>query len=333
MSDLPPRYSDRRNPLGFDEFIAILVAFATVGAILFWTLGRRGADEPLLGGLLLPPLMESPTPEARRELEVIPEAAPLPTEPAPTPLPTLPPTVPTMPPTGVAPVPVPVPLPASPVPPRVVRPAPIPVVVPPASPDAAVTFPDVPETYWAYPFIADLTRRGIIDGFPDGSFQPEQPVNRAQFAALLKGVLPEEARRQQAIAFNDVSPEFWGSPAIDAAVKADFLRGFPDNTFQPEQPISRMQVLLALTNGFRLPLAADPAAALQDVQDRDQIPAWAQPAIAAAKNAGLMVNHPTVEQFRPNQAATRAEVAAMLYQALSTTGQLPPIESQYIVRP
>jgi hypothetical protein len=45
----------------------------------------------------------------------------------------------------------------------------------------------------------------------------------------------------------------------------------------------------------------------------------------------VVVNYPDVDQLRPDQPATRAEVAALLYQALRTTGQVPPLESPYIV--
>ncbi|QYO64267.1 S-layer homology domain-containing protein [Leptolyngbya sp. 7M] len=179
--------------------------------------------------------------------------------------------------------------------------------------------------------IAELARRGMISGFEDGSFRPDQPVTRTQYATLVGEVLTDVQQESQA--FPDVPVNFWGKPAIDEAVKSGFLRGYPDTSFQPNQPISRMEVLLSLVNGFQLPKPADPAAPLQVFQDRDQIPEWARPAVAAATQANVVVSHPNVNQFNPNQPATRAEVAAMLYQALTTTGQLPPIQSNYIVRP
>jgi hypothetical protein len=199
------------------------------------------------------------------------------------------------------------------------------------SPQAAVSFPDVPADYWASPFITELSKRGIISGFDDGTFQPEQPLTRAQYAALIGRVLLNE--NQNPIDFTDIPTDFWGAPAVDEAVKAGFLKGYPDATFQPNQPISKLQVLLSLTNGFRLPQSANPDAALQEFQDREQIPEWAKPAVAAATESGVVVNYPNRDQLTPNQSTTRAEVAAMLYQALTATGQLQPIQSNYIVRP
>jgi hypothetical protein len=60
----------------------------------------------------------------------------------------------------------------------------------PASPSpaqgAATNFSDVGANYWAQPFIQALAVRNIITGFPNGTFRPEQPVQRAEFAAMIQ---------------------------------------------------------------------------------------------------------------------------------------------------
>ncbi|XQQ07179.1 MAG: S-layer homology domain-containing protein [Leptolyngbya sp. IPPAS B-1204] len=350
MAGQPPSPgSDRRDPLSFDELVALIVAFLVIGAVLWWSLGRRA--ETWLGqlspGLTRSEAEPSPLDPAQRDTVEVAPVGPTagPTTPSPLPPGTVGGTVDRTT-VGVSPAPRgprTVIIPAVPGLPRAAEseaspavPSPSPqvapqVVVPSPSPEAAVNFPDLSPNYWAYPFIAELARRGMISGFEDGSFRPDQPVTRTQYATLVGEVLPDV--RQESQAFPDVPVNFWGKPAIDEAVKSGFLRGYPDTSFQPNQPISRMEVLLSLVNGFQLPKPADPAAPLQVFQDRDQIPEWARPAVAAATQANVAVSHPNVNQFNPNQPATRAEVAAMLYQALTTTGQLPPIQSNYIVRP
>jgi S-layer homology domain len=349
MTGQPPSPgSDRRDPLGFDEIVALLVAFAAIGAVLWWSMGRR------VGNWLGQPGLLSTDPEAAQttdpfgisgaDSEVdseaeVPAIDPAPEQLAPpvtSPASPLPagraqvPAVVVIPGTVVAPAnrPAIAPTPAAPTPATPTTPN---IVVPSALPNATVRFTDVPNDYWAYPFIADLSQRGIISGFEDGRFQPDQPVTRTEYAALISEVLPDA--RQNQIAFGDVPTGFWGRQAIDEAVKSGFLKGFPNSTFQPNQPISRMQVLLSLANGFQLPKPANPDLPLQAFDDRAQIPAWAKPAVAAATASNVVVNYPNVSLVNPNQPATRAEVAAMLYQALTTTGQLPPIQSNYIVRP
>ncbi len=206
-----------------------------------------------------------------------------------------------------------------------------PIIVPSATAEAKA-FSDVPDSYWAAPFISALNQRGLISGFNDGSFRPDEPVNRAQYAALLSGILAN-GQQQQKILFSDLSDDFWGSAAIDEAVQSSFLRGYPDQTFKPDQPMSKLQVLLSLARGFNLPRPADPDQPLQALENREQVPDWAKPAVAAATQANVVVSYPNVKQFQPNQPVTRAEVTAMLYQALKTKGTLPPIQSEYILQP
>lgn len=359
MEQPPSRDSERRDPLSFDEFVALIVAFTAVGAVLWWGIGRRSTDwlnqrflsdrpdgestslfdfsrsepsvaarsggeepaietNPVPGPSAAANLPEvSPSPATRINPVVVAPVviAPAVLPPRPSPSPEI------ESPTAVSPT-----APTTPTVPTVPT-----VVVPSVDPAKAVAFTDVPNDYWAYPFIAALTQRGIISGFADNSFQPDQPVNRAQYAALVSQVLP--SAQQTPISFGDVPPEFWGTAAIDESVQSGFVRGYPDQTFQPDRPISRQEVLLSLVNGFGLPKSTNPDPALSVFQDQQQIPAWAKPAIGTAAESGLIVSYPDTQQFNPNQPATRAEVAAMLYQALTASGKLPPLQSNYIVRP
>ncbi|WP_390883441.1 glycoside hydrolase family 10 protein [Kovacikia minuta] len=92
-----------------------------------------------------------------------------------------------------------------------------------------------------------------------------------------------------------------------------------------------MQALVSLAGG----LGFNPSNSLslaKVYQDSAQIPDWAKGAIAAATEAEIVVNYPTLQQLRPLQAATRAEVAAFIYQCLVELGKAPPIASNYIVR-
>ncbi len=74
-------------------------------------------------------------------------------------------------------------------------------------------FSDVPANYWASPFIAELARRDILAGFPDNTFRPEQPVTRAQFAAIVRQAFQKAAERS-ATQFTDVPANYWAASAI-----------------------------------------------------------------------------------------------------------------------
>ncbi|MCA1993874.1 MAG: S-layer homology domain-containing protein [Coleofasciculus sp. S288] len=326
MTNLPP---DRRDPrLGFDELVGVVVAFAAIGTILF--VSMREKEGGFKFGNWFPVLtapLASPEPTIS---PVPPEALPTQVEEEKTPFPQL-----------RAPAPV---TPASPITPvarereresQVTPIAPaalIPVSPTPISPTPAktVNFSDVPQDFWARPYIEALAGRGIIVGFEDNTFRPNQPVTRAEFAAQLTQAFDQKAVAQ-AQNYNDVASNFWAASAIREVTQSGFLKGYPGNVFQPTQQIPRVQALVALTSGLRLVPTSTPVEVVQVYQDANQIPNYATQAVAAATERGLVVNYPNPKLLRPNQDATRAEVAAMVYQAMVQAGRVEPIPSQYVV--
>ncbi|MBD1850950.1 S-layer homology domain-containing protein [Leptolyngbya sp. FACHB-711] len=342
MTARPPSdpRSSRRSPLDFDEFIAVLVAFASLGTVLAWGLTRGNesflANQP--GLFPIPGLTGEQSPSSTPEndsgnLLIVPPTAegesisPPVLQPAPSASP-LPETIDPQTPGAIIPVPLPQDE-ADRSPETVDRSA---QTAPPVSPVAA-SFPDVPSGYWAAPFITALAQRGDISGFEDGTFRPDQPVTRAEFATLIQNTFDQQANQQASLAFKDIPVGFWAANAIDSSVKTGFLKGFPEGTFQPALPIPRIQALAALTSGLKLTAPANPDSTLQLFRDRDQVPSWGVEAAAAATQSGLVVNHPSPDILNPNQPATRAEVAAFLYQALVSAGQVAPISSNYTVQP
>jgi parallel beta-helix repeat protein len=190
------------------------------------------------------------------------------------------------------------------------------------------TFRDI-QGYWAQPYIEALIAKDVIAGFPDGSFKPTDPVTRAQFATIIsKAFAPPSQRATQE--FKDVKQNFWAYGAIQTAYKGGFVAGYPGGLFQPQQAIPRVQSLVSLANGLKL--AANNPNALATYADADQVPKYAADPVSAATVKQLVVNYPIPTQLNPNRDATRAEVAAFVYQALVSNGRAQAIASPYIVR-
>ncbi len=190
------------------------------------------------------------------------------------------------------------------------------------------TFRDI-QGYWAQPYIEALIAKDVIAGFPDGSFKPTDPVTRAQFATILsKAFAPPSMREAQE--FKDVQQNFWAYGAIQTAYKGGFVAGYPGGLFQPQQAIPRVQSLVSLANGLKL--SANNLNALAIYADADQVPKYATDPVSAATVRQLVVNYPIPTQLNPNRDATRAEVAAFVYQALVNTGRATAIASPYVVR-
>lgn len=195
---------------------------------------------------------------------------------------------------------------------------------------AQTTFTDVSTNYWASDFIQSLSSRGVIAGFPDGSFRPNELVTRAQFASMVSGAFNTQNVRS-AVTFPDVPSSYWGANAIRNAYQKGFMSGYPNGTFNPNQNIPRVQSLVALANGLGHTANGDVDSILNYYNDASSIPSYARSSVAAATSKSMVVNYPTLTQLNPNRSMTRAEAAAFIYQALVSTGDAAQIASSYIV--
>ena len=176
-----------------------------------------------------------------------------------------------------------------------------------------------------------MVKAGWLSGFRDGTFRPDAPITRAQFATVLTNVFDPPAKRE-AIQFRDVPEDFWGAAAIQRAYRAKFISGFPDLTFDPNYPLTKLQSLLALVSGLNLQAVSAPDVRSLDIySDKSAIPDYAVSAIASATQLGLVFNYPTLTELRPSRVASRAEVCAMVYQSLTVAKKVPAVASPYQV--
>ncbi|WP_159786899.1 S-layer homology domain-containing protein [Sodalinema gerasimenkoae] len=183
--------------------------------------------------------------------------------------------------------------------------------------------------HWAQPFIEALFEREIIAGMGHRRFMPDEPLTRAAFAAILAKAFDIPSVRDPQV-FLDVSAGFWGYQAIRKANQMGFIAGFPNGSFRPEELVTRTQAWVAVVNGLNLAPEAD-VELLSFYGDRNQIPSYAQTAVARATQAELVANYPNRRQLQPQASMTRAEVAVTVYQALVKLGRLPEIESPYVI--
>jgi S-layer homology domain len=198
------------------------------------------------------------------------------------------------------------------------------------SPVVAASFSDVTFNYWARPFIERLADKGIIKGFPDGTFQPDKPVTRAEFAAIVRQAFTKSQVRSRRD-FRDVPGNYWAAPAIEQAYTTGFMSGYPDGEFRPTQQIPKVQVLVSLAAGLGLNSRGTAANILNVYKDAAQIPDYATNGVAAATQKGIVVNYPDRQFLDPQQTATRGDVSAFIYQALVSQGQLSSLPSQEAV--
>ena len=158
--------------------------------------------------------------------------------------------------------------------------------------------------HWAATSIVDMGLRGVINGFPDGTFRPDETVTRAQFVKMLASAI-QWTYEKPSIGFNDDIPG-WASAAIDTAVCRRVVTGYPDGSFAPDAKITRSEMAVMLDRALGL---ADTNTVLK-YKDQNEIPAFARAAIARATDAGLLQGADGL--FRPNDGASRAETAVVI---------------------
>lgn len=101
------------------------------------------------------------------------------------------------------------------------------------------TFTDVPKGYWAANYIGYMQQFGIITGYSDGSFRPDAPVTRAEFAAIASRF---EKLTEGSKSFADVPDTYWAARYINFAATRGWVTGYSDGTFKPENTITRAEV-------------------------------------------------------------------------------------------
>ncbi len=110
------------------------------------------------------------------------------------------------------------------------------------------TFPDVPADAWYAGYVSYLTRYGVAVGYTDGLFHGNEPISRAEFTAMAVRFFDAYGDGDQEIMedyqdFWDVSPGHWAAGYIEDAALHGWVVGYGDGTFQPEDEISRAEVV------------------------------------------------------------------------------------------
>ncbi len=174
---------------------------------------------------------------------------------------------------------------------------------------------DVPENYWATPYIERMLAAGAMQGLPGGRFEPGAPVTRAQFVKMLVLAVGIAPASTGSLRFADVLPRDWFAPYVAAALQAGIAQGVTASEFRPNAAISREQMAVLVARALALQSA--PPVSFADGRD---IAPWALPAVQSVVAAGLLQGLPG-DRFAPGAIATRAEAAKVLAGAI---GRLAP---------
>lgn len=177
--------------------------------------------------------------------------------------------------------------------------------------------------HWASACITALAARGLVSGYPNGTFRPNGALTRAEFASLMTRVFTSLPEKQAAAEFRDVTGQYWASSAIAWVSQRGLFSGYGDGSFRPTQAISRVQAIIVLVQGLKAELGAGDTADVpqlelmaQQFSDAQTIPTWAQGTVSTALEINLLEPLPDPRPLLPNQSISRGEVAALICRAM-----------------
>ena len=173
----------------------------------------------------------------------------------------------------------------------------------------SVRFNDVTEDYWAYAYINKLGEKEIICGDENNNFNPDNSISRAEFVKMLEKALGLHSDKKAE--FSDVKEESWYYNSVSAVAASGLIYGYENNTFRPDNAITREEIALILERAVSLKGISCNQSGEIGFSDKDCISDYAENAVEVMISLGLISGFPD-NTFKPKSYATRAETSAVI---------------------
>lgn len=181
-----------------------------------------------------------------------------------------------------------------------------------AATDVSEIFTDVPANHWAQAAIQYVYDNGLMTGISDSEFAPEATTTRAMIVSMLARM--ENVTSAADAGFSDVAADDWYATAVNWAAANGIVNGISDDTFAPNDPITRDQLAAMLMNYAQW--KGQDTSARADLSGYSDAPStWAREAVQWAVAEGLLAGV-TDDELQPQGQATRAQVAAIMQRFL-----------------
>lgn len=174
-----------------------------------------------------------------------------------------------------------------------------------------------------------------ISGYPDGTFQTDRLITRAEIAAMMVRVMRLDYKDNSqdkygagdfdTESYKDVDADHWAYTALEIAKREGIVGGYADDTFRPDAPVQRDEMAVLFSNAWkRLNIHQDVYSKhfIKDVQPDH----WAFDAINQVYNGNIVKGYED-GTFRPDNKTTRGEVVVMINKMLNRRAYKPPLHS------
>jgi hypothetical protein len=187
-------------------------------------------------------------------------------------------------------------------------------------------FSDVSTSYWGYDAISSLSSKGIISGYPDGTFKPDATITRAEFATMLVKALGLGTTGTTG-QFTDVTAGSWLYGSVNAAAAAGLVSGLGNNQFGPYALITRQEMAMMVAKALGSKAPVTNGTELSAFKDASRVSSWATTGMDEVVKEGI-VSGMTADTLAPMAHATREQAATMIYKMLNFT-QGPLFEGNF----
>ena len=170
--------------------------------------------------------------------------------------------------------------------------------------------------------VAVLDGMGVFKGYEDGSFKPTGDITRAEVATIIYRIYTGDVAKSDKSGlyatynkFSDMTGAGWAAGYIGYCANAELVKGYPDGTFRPNQPVTRQELVTfywRYANLAGCDMTISQGASLAEYQDGDSVKPYAKEAMLWAVDTGL-IRGVDANTLAPNSTASRAMAATMLY--------------------
>ena len=168
-------------------------------------------------------------------------------------------------------------------------------------------FSDLDEESYSTEYIMEFTERGLIFGYSDGTFRPNNSITRAEFLTLINRTFGYKEADNSLIAFTDISESDWYYNDLTIAIHMGYIKGYVDKSFRPNRSITRQEAALVMN---RI-LGYEP---LHYYELEDEVASWAKDAVYALLNTCIMTSE--TGRFDVERPITREETVVSLLKVL-----------------
>ena len=174
-------------------------------------------------------------------------------------------------------------------------------------------FKDI-ENHWSKGSVERIGAKHILDEMSPQDFYPDQPIPRAEFAAILVKSIGGESEKADTSVFTDINDQEWYAKDLKKATELGLIQGKGDSLFDPEGELTREALVVMVMRAYGYITGEEAKGKEENLsffEDANEISAWAQQEVASAYENGL-IRGISKKEFAPHEVATRAQAVTIL---------------------